>query len=136
MPVNPDLKLLPGMTATISFETDNRSKVMRIPNSALRFYPDIKQVRVEDRKILEGTTDEQNKQQEDAEVGGRLTADERVEARRKRSHRHVWVVEGNKLKAVAVTIGLSDNKYTEMVEGELKVGDRMVMGIEPKIKGF
>jgi HlyD family secretion protein len=134
--VNPDLKLLPGMTATISFETDTRSKVMRIPNAALRFYPDIKQVREQDRKILEGTADEQNKQEQDAEVGGRLTADERVEARRKRSHRHVWVVDGAKLKAVAVTTGLSDNKFTELVEGDLKLGDRLVMGIEPKIKGF
>ena len=36
---NPDLKLKPGMTATISLEIARRENVTRIPNSALRFRP-------------------------------------------------------------------------------------------------
>ena len=36
---NPDLRLKPGMTATISLETARRENVLRIPNSALRFQP-------------------------------------------------------------------------------------------------
>ena len=36
---NPDLKLKPGMTATISLEIARRDNVTRIPNSALRFRP-------------------------------------------------------------------------------------------------
>jgi len=36
---NPDLKLKPGMTATISLEIARRGNVIRIPNSALRFRP-------------------------------------------------------------------------------------------------
>lgn len=36
---NPDLKLKPGMTATISLEIARRENVTRIPNAALRFRP-------------------------------------------------------------------------------------------------
>ena len=36
---NPELKLKPGMTATVTVEVARRENVMRIPNSALRFRP-------------------------------------------------------------------------------------------------
>ena len=36
---NPDLRLKPGMTATIDLETARRDDVLRIPNAALRFRP-------------------------------------------------------------------------------------------------
>jgi HlyD family secretion protein len=36
---NPDLKLKPGMTATISITTAKRTGVLKLPNSALRFKP-------------------------------------------------------------------------------------------------
>ena len=36
---NPDLRLKPGMTATIALETARRENVLRVPNAALRFRP-------------------------------------------------------------------------------------------------
>jgi len=36
---NPDLSLLPGMTANVRVVTDRRDDVLRIPNAALRFRP-------------------------------------------------------------------------------------------------
>jgi len=36
---NPDLKLLPGMTANIKVVTDQRDGVLQVPNAALRFRP-------------------------------------------------------------------------------------------------
>ena len=36
---NPDLKLKPGMTATVTVELARRENVLRIPNAALRFRP-------------------------------------------------------------------------------------------------
>ena len=38
--------------------------------------------------------------------------------------------DGSKLRAVEVVAGLSDSRFTELVSGELKVGDKLVMGIE------
>ena len=52
---NPGMKLLPGMTAGITFEIETKKDVVRIPNAALRFYPNKPElVCEEDRKILEG----------------------------------------------------------------------------------
>src|SRR5204862_3634511 len=36
---NPDLKLVAGMTASLSFQVGAAKDVLRIPNAALRFYP-------------------------------------------------------------------------------------------------
>jgi len=126
---NPDLKLLPGMTAAISFQVDERKDVVKIPNSALRFYPSPKQVRKEDLPILEGTQvtdDEQEAQQSEAT----LSAEERADLRRRRNRRHVWVEDGDLLRAVEVITGLSDSQNTEMISGDLKPGDKLVIGIQ------
>jgi HlyD family secretion protein len=39
---NPDLKLFPGMTAYVTIPVGNANNVLRIPNGALRFKPDLK----------------------------------------------------------------------------------------------
>jgi HlyD family secretion protein len=127
---NPDLKLLPGMTANLSFEVDRRNNVVKIPNSALRFFPLPQQVRDEDKPLLEGQAKEEQPDPSEVQDTG-LSAEERAEARRLRKVRHVWVVDGLKLRAVEVVVGLSESRYTEMISGDLKVGDKLVTGIEP-----
>ena len=126
---NPDLKLLPGMTAAISFQVDERKDVVKIPNSALRFYPLPRQVRKEDVPILEGTQ-EKDDGEEAQQSETTLSAEERAENRRKRNRRHVWVQEGDLLKAVEVIVGLTDSQFTEMVSGSLKAGDKLIIGIQ------
>jgi HlyD family secretion protein len=128
---NPDLKLLPGMTASISFRVDDREDVMKIPNSALRFYPEKKFVRKQDHELLDGAGWEEN---EEDEQDVDLSAEERAEVRRKRNRRHVWVVEGDFLKAIEVEIDLSDSKFSEMVTGDLKKGQKLVIGIDTSKK--
>src|SRR5262249_35270251 len=49
---NPDMKLMPGLTANISFQISEKKDTIRIPNAALRFYPKPEQVRPEDRLLL------------------------------------------------------------------------------------
>ncbi len=123
---NPDLKLLPGMTASISFQIQEKKNVLKIPNSALRFYPMEQHVRKEDRKILEGASLADENDNETL-----LSASEKSEAARSRNRRHVWVFDGDYLKAVEVIIGISDSKYTEVVSGELKEDMKLVTGVKP-----
>lgn len=125
---NPEFKLKPGMTASLSFQVEESKETLRIPNAALRFYPAREKVRPEDRKILEGTLQETKPDDEDQKP--KLTAQEKAKGRKEHHRRHVWVVEGDFLRAVEVVTGISDNKYTQLISGELKEGQQLVTGIK------
>lgn len=122
---NPGLKLLPGMTANISFQLEKRGDVLKVPNAALRFYPERDAVREEDRKLLEGGNDDD---ETDSEIDNRSAAEE-AKARKERNRRHVWIIEGELLRAVAIETGISDSQFTELVAGELKMGQKLVTGV-------
>jgi|HubBroStandDraft_6_1064221.scaffolds.fasta_scaffold180189_2 HlyD family secretion protein len=129
---NPDLDLLPGMTASLSFQVEKRPDVVKVPNAALRFYPTAKQVRPEDVPILEGRAEMNS----DADSGSQpslqgVSVTERNRLRKEREKRHVWVVDGELLRAVEVSAGMSDGQFTEVLHGNLKPGDELVTGIKP-----
>jgi HlyD family secretion protein len=125
---NTDMKLLPGMTANLSFQINKREGIKKIPNAALRFYPPRERVHPDDRKILEGF----DEQKQMAEIPKMMSADEKAESSQAISNRHVWVQDGNFLRARAVTIGISDNRFTELISGELENGLLLVVGEKPK----
>ena len=56
-----------------------------------------------------------------------------ADPRKNRNRRHVWFVEDDFLRAVAIVTGLSDSKYTEGVSGPLTEGQELVAGIKPRI---
>ncbi len=128
---NSELKLLPGMTGSLSFQIDQHKSVLRVPNAALRFYPKPEQVRKEDRSLLEGDDQPPAEDQANPDPVSNIqrSASERAEAGRNRNRRHVWVVEGDFLKAVEIVTGLSDSKYSEIVSGALNEGDSVVTGL-------
>jgi len=127
---NPDMKLMPGMTANISFQASECSSALRVPNAALRYFPKPEQVREEDRKLIEGEKPQNEDKERKQEVEPTPSAREKSAANRKRTHRHVWVQEGEFLRAVEVTVGINDNKYTEIVSGDLPPGTKVVTGLK------
>jgi HlyD family secretion protein len=126
---NPELKLLPGMTASLSFQLRATGAVLRVPNAALRFYPQREQVRPEDQELLERTG--APAAEVDDETAAR-TAEEKADLRRKRNRRHVWAVDGDFLRAIEIVTGVSNNQYTEVLSGEPQAGDRLVTGVQVK----
>jgi HlyD family secretion protein len=58
---NPELKLMPGMTANITIPVSRRDDVLRVPNSALRFKPELTD---QQQKDLQAKIDEFRKQQQ------------------------------------------------------------------------
>lgn len=124
---NDKLKLMPGMTASLSFHVDETKEAVRIPNAALRFYPQRQHVRPEDRKLLEGAQASTADDNDSAKT--KRTAQQKAESRKNRHRRHVWVEDGEFLRAVEVVTGLSDNTWTQLVSGDLVVGQSLVTGI-------
>jgi HlyD family secretion protein len=121
---NPELKLMPGMTASLSFQTDHREQCLRVPNAALRFFPDVEHVREQDKHLITGTLESESESDDSAD---QESAEEKTSAAAKRSKRYVWVWERPWLRAIPVTIGIRDSKWSEVLEGELKLGDALVV---------
>ena len=126
---NTDLKLLPGMTANLSFQIKKREGIVRVPNAALRFYPPREKVHPDDRKIIDGV-DEQK--QVVTDTAKQMSADEKAAATRSQNMRHVWIADGLFLRGKPVVTGISDNRYTELVEGDISESDDLVVGEKPK----
>ncbi len=120
---NEEMKLLPGMTASVSFQVDVREDALRVPALAIRFVPMPHQVHPEDRKYLEPPKDPKEGEQ-------KLSAAQRANQAKARTKRVVWIQEGPLLRAVPVTTGLTDGQFVEIVNGDLKEGQKIVMGTE------
>ena len=103
---NPEQILMPGMTAYVSIAVEEREDVLLVPNVALRFKP----ANAESPKRNGGEAAKNGKPKRDAFSGT------------------VYVLQGGALVPVAVTLGITDNRNTEIVGGELKVGDQVVLG--------
>ena len=97
---NPELKLKPGMTATVSITTAQRDDVVRIPVRALRFNPE--------RKKAEATP--------------------RPGAAGQRGTPTVWVMgDEGRLRRVEVQLGVRNEQYAELLSEQLHPGDQLAV---------
>ena len=88
---NKDLRLKPGMTATLTIYTQEKPNVLMVPNEALRFSPSF------NKKTYDTTG--------------------------------VWKLQkGQEPTRVDVQIGIIAMKNTEITGGDLKEGDRIIVG--------
>lgn len=131
---NQELKLLPGMTANLTFLIEEKHDALRVPRAAIRFYPQKPElVHPDDRDILDGS-DQKNRESDvsnEAQIDS-MSAQEQIEETKKKNRRHVWIAENNKLRAVEIETGLYENKYVEVIAGDLKDGQQVVTGIKTK----
>ena len=123
---NPELKLLPGMTANLSFQIEKHTGVLTVPNAALRFHPKPEQVRPRDRAILEGrpTTSRQPTPPAQSTRRPAVAAPSRDRKRTLRLGRRrttCW-------RPSQIVTGLSDKSFTEIVSGDLTEGQEVVVG--------
>ena len=119
---NREQKLMPGMTASLSFQTGRRDKCLRIPNAALRFFPEVAHVRPEDKDLVLGVEND-----DDAMSAIEESAEEKTAFAAKRSKRYVWVWEAPHLRAIPVTIGIRDSQWSELIDGDVHLDDELVV---------
>ena len=120
---NPDLKLLPGMTANARIVVEEHEKVLKITNAALRFRMPV------DKNAKPPTATNKDSPKPPPRPPGGMS-----------NYRSVYVLEGNEGNAKPVRkafrLGLSDGEYSEILPlkkdqpNELKVGDQVIVGIE------
>ncbi|MGD0656093.1 MAG: HlyD family efflux transporter periplasmic adaptor subunit [Thermoguttaceae bacterium] len=123
---NPELKVLPYMTANLSFEVDKRDGVLLVPTTALRWKPKLEQVvpelRDEAASLLAG------KSAGGADrSSGRAKSDKPSQNSDERGR--VWVQEGKYVRPVEVKIGATDGTQTEVSGDGVKEGMKVVLGV-------
>lgn len=122
---NPDFILLPGMTAYVSIGVQKRDDVLLVPNAALRFKPSDPDKKPENAQKPASTANAPAGMGGDAAKG--LGGPGKGKKRDSQGGT-VYVLADGEIKPVAVQIGITDNRNTEIIGGELKAGDRVVTG--------
>ncbi|OGW31551.1 MAG: efflux transporter periplasmic adaptor subunit [Nitrospirae bacterium RIFOXYB2_FULL_43_5] len=104
---NPELKLKPGMTANVSIIISAKKDILRIPNAALRF-------------TMPDKDKDKNKKAQQKGPGQKGAS--------------VWILENGKPKRLPVSTSVSDGSYTELISGEIRAGQEVIVESLAKAK--
>jgi len=104
---NPDLALLPGMTALVRIVAAEAEGVLKVPNAALRFTPP------------DGAT--RRDRSAPAEGGNDAALPDTV-----------WVLDDGTPRAIAVRAGARDSRFSAVLGGGLREGDEVVTAWLPE----
>jgi HlyD family secretion protein len=109
---NSNLQLKPGMTATVTIEVDARQDVLKVPNAALRFVPELPPERLKELR-----------QQVDFDNNETL----------------IWTPSSDGATPIKVTLGLTTDRHTEVSAEGLEEGTPIIVtensnGSAPKRK--
>ena len=130
---NPDLGLLPGMTANVRIVTAQKDKVLKVPNAALRFRP------------ADGGDEKKSAAAVSPAPTSAAAAPKGAGAGRGgggggggagvAGNGRVWIVgDDGKAKAVDVRLGLTDGSMTEIVSGDIGEGQEIIAGQQTAAK--
>ncbi|QKG79319.1 efflux RND transporter periplasmic adaptor subunit [Tenuifilum thalassicum] len=117
---NPDLKLKPGMTASITVFIEEAHDVLTVKEKATRFTPDPQLLHL----YLQHVAKIKPEKQQDAPKPPRNEENVLDSA-----HRLVWVVDNEDIYPVEVETGISDGTYIEITSG-LQEGDLVLTSLE------
>ncbi len=112
-------KLLPYLSANVTFIVGERKNVLLVPNAALRWTPQMEQVVAEFRESPKKAQKPQAPPQ--AKAAARAGKEEPARG-------VVYVPQGTQVRPVYVALGLSDSSSTEVESAELKEGTLLVVG--------
>ncbi|MCC7350057.1 MAG: efflux RND transporter periplasmic adaptor subunit [Phycisphaerales bacterium] len=106
---NANGKLLPYLTANVQFEVNRRDGVLMVPNAALRWTPQERQIAPDAQKMEQpaGPTTQPHH-------GPRMAT--------------LWVADGTFVRPVNVQVGLTDGSQTQVSGDQVKEGMEVVTG--------
>ena len=111
---NADLKLRPGMTASVSILTRMQSNALKVPSAALRFNP---------QAFLPG---KERPAGQNGQAAGKAMNKGAVSKREDR----VWVIKEKTPTALPVKVGITDGQFTEVSGESLSEGLQVLVGVE------
>jgi HlyD family secretion protein len=148
---NPDQKLRPKMTANVTISVSTVRNVLRVPNGALRFKPEgVKEATpattsggraatstATATSTASSTPNSSRDMAQLAQSGGGGAAGaagafrgrRRAGGEQQKKTQTVYILDANKKpQPVQIRTGITDGRYTEVVEGGLKEGQDVIVG--------
>jgi len=131
---NADLTLLPYLTANVDFEVQRADNVLNVPNAALRWTPSPEQIVPSERDKYAAKMDDKG-----AEHGNWGGNGESGDALPKKPHKKdkatgkpgtLWVKDGDFVKPIPVTTGVTDGASTAIIGGDLQEGADVITGVQ------
>jgi HlyD family secretion protein len=111
---NPELKLMPGMTANIEVTIDEQKDVFKVPVSALHFTPPAEYA----QRPMGNTDGHKPNEMERVRIAGGDKTTEGI----------LWILKSDSLQPLQVMTGISDGAFVA-VDGLLTTGDVVVTGM-------
>jgi HlyD family secretion protein len=119
--------LLPGMTAYVTIGVQQREDVLRVPNAALRFKPS-DGVDKGSEPGGERPAGDKSADKAGEKSGDKAGAGPGKGRKRDGQSGTVYVLDGEKIRPVSVQLGITDNRHSEVLGGDLKAGEQVVIG--------
>jgi HlyD family secretion protein len=132
---NADLKLMPGMTATVSIEVARRDHVLRAPLQAIQFNPpagEVSEEHKEDKQMggARAADSSDGGHQRGERRGGPRPDDASAIQNKQRNQSNkitLWVLENGKPKAIRGIKGIQNARWVELSELPLNEGDSVIV---------
>jgi HlyD family secretion protein len=122
---NPEMKLFPGMTAYVNIPVATATDVVKVPNGALRYKPDLSATDMSTLLQKYGISAEGGRARRAGQTAQQQPQQQAVTA-------VVWKLAADKsLEPVQVKLGITDHTTTEVAQvlkGSLNPGDQVVTG--------
>jgi HlyD family secretion protein len=129
---NKELLLKPGMTANVEFLVSRKEDVLKIPNAALRFRP-LSERQPPAQVAAAGQAGGPGPEAGGGagRRGGSPNAGQGSRNREGGVNRQgtVYTIRDQKAIPVRVRLGISDGSYSEVVAGDLKAGDQIILSM-------
>jgi HlyD family secretion protein len=125
---NPELALRPNMTANVTIDVAVVNDVVRVPNSALRWRP-------EEKASAAASSPEERAAQGKGEKGPAAAMkqfDQTAGGKARKAGQTIYTIAAGgagEPKPVEIKGGVTDNRYTQVVSGELKAGETVIVGL-------
>jgi HlyD family secretion protein len=128
---NPEMKLFPGMTAYVTIPVAQATDVVKVPNGALRFTPDLTAQQISDLYQKAGITANIGARGRKGGQGMQQASGQQL-AGQQATTAVVWKLNADKsLQPVQVRLGITDHTATEVaqiVKGSLNPQDLVITG--------
>jgi len=117
---NPQQRLMPGMTATVSIEVAKGENVLRVPIQATRFTP----ADADESSTAKGSP----RMGRDTSAVSRMGDKNAGHIPRNPNRIRIWVMKDGKPQPIRAARGIQNTQFVELKDVELQEGDEVIVG--------